>query len=227
MAKERYIKNMNLLSAEENDRLRSFSVCVIGCGGLGGYIIELLGRLGIGSITAVDGDNFELSNLNRQLLSDESLIGKSKSLAAVQRMARVNSEVQVISKSCFLTEDNCDELISGHNLVFDALDNMSSRRILESHCSSCNIPLIHGAIGGWYAQVCTIMPGDFAFQKIYPSGMETGIETELGNPAFMPSLTASIQVSEGIKVLFGKGDLLQNKLLTINLLNHEYEIFML
>ncbi len=227
MSQERYLKNMNLLSAEENQRLKTFKVCVVGCGGLGGYVIELLGRMGIGSITAVDGDVFELSNLNRQLLSDEPSIGKSKAEAAVDRMAKVNSEIKVIAKTCFLTEQNGAEIISGHDLVFDALDNMSSRRILESLCSRCNIPLIHGAIGGWYAQVCTIMPGDFIFHKIYPENMEKGIEAELGNPSFTPAMTASIQVSEGIKVLFGKGDILQNKLLTINLLNHEYEIFML
>ena len=224
---DRYLKNKNLLSAEENQRLKTFKVCVVGCGGLGGYLIEMLGRLGIGMITAIDGDVFDVSNLNRQLLSDESLIGKGKAEAAVQRMARVNSEIRVVGQNCFLTDDNCDDLISGHDLIFDALDNMKTRRILEAHCTTCNIPLIHGAIAGWYAQVCTIMPGDGIFDKIYPADMEKGIETELGNPSFTPALAASIQVSEGIKLLFGKGDLLQNKLLTINLLNHEYEIFML
>ena len=227
MVNQRYLKNMNLLNAEENLRLGSFRVCVVGCGGLGGYVIEELGRLGIGCITAIDGDVFELSNLNRQILSDETLIGEGKAEAAVARMAKVNSDITVIAKSCFLTEENCDELISGHDLVFDALDNMSTRRILEAHCSSCGIPLIHAAIGGWYAQVCTIMPGDFIFEKIYPPDMNKGIESELGNPSFTPALAASIQVSEGLKVLLGKGDLLRNKLLTINLLNHEYEIFML
>ena len=225
--KQRYLKNMNLLSPEENLRLGSFRVCVIGCGGLGGHVIEQLGRLGIGSITAVDGDVFELSNLNRQILCDESLIGSSKAEAAVSRMARVNSDIRVIPQCCFMTEENCAALISGHDLVFDALDNMGSRRILEAHCAACGIPLIHAAIGGWYAQVCTIMPGDAIFDKIYPLDMDKGIEAELGNPAFTPALAASIQVCEGIKVLFGKGDLLRNKLLTINLLNHEYEIFML
>ncbi len=227
MTKERYLKNMNLLNAEENLRLRDFKVCVVGCGGLGGYIIEFLGRLGIGTITCIDGDVFEASNLNRQLLSDETLLGQSKSQAAVSRMAKVNSDVKILSQPFFLTEENADALIAGHDLVFDALDNMSSRRILESHCSSCGIPMIHGAIGGWYAQICTIMPGDFVFHKIYPEGMDKGIELDLGNPSFTPALAASIQVSEGIKVLLGKGDLLQNRLLTINLLNHDYEVFML
>ncbi len=225
MIKERYRKNMNLLSPEENQQLAGFKVCIVGCGGLGGYIIEMLGRLGIGTLTVVDGDVFDQSNLNRQLLSDETLIGSSKALAAQSRMSHVNSDIRVVPFHVFLTEDNCDEIISGHDIVIDALDSMAPRRILEAHCSKLGIPLIHGAIGGWYAQVCTIFPGDNIFQKIYPPGTEKGIEAELGNPAFTPALTASIQVSETLKVLLGKEDLLRNKLLTINLLNNEFELF--
>ena len=59
---ERYVRNMKMLSPEENEGLKSFKVCVVGCGGLGGYTIEMLGRLGIGSITAIDGDVFSESN---------------------------------------------------------------------------------------------------------------------------------------------------------------------
>ena len=92
---KRYSRNMNMLSPEENERLRSFRACVVGCGGLGGYVIELLGRLGVGTITAVDGDVFDETNLNRQLLSTEELLGESKALAAEARMKKVNSGVTV------------------------------------------------------------------------------------------------------------------------------------
>jgi len=223
--KDRYNRNMNMLSPEENESLRSFKVCVIGCGGLGGYVIELLGRLGMGTITAVDGDVFDLTNLNRQLLSTEEGIGKSKAFAAEERMKKVNSDVMVHPIQAFVTEENCDEIISGHDIVMDALDNMTARRLLEEHCEKQTVPLIHGAIAGWYGQVSTIMPGDGTLQKIYPPNENKGAETELGNPSFSPALVASIQVAEALKVLLKRGELLQNKLLTIDLLNHEYEIF--
>ncbi|HPZ59963.1 MAG TPA: ThiF family adenylyltransferase, partial [Bacillota bacterium] len=74
---KRYEKNMMTLSPEENEKLATFKVFVAGCGGLGGYVIEELARLGIGHITAADGDVFEESNLNRQLLSSVALLGKS------------------------------------------------------------------------------------------------------------------------------------------------------
>lgn len=223
--KDRYSRNMNTLSPDENEKLKSFRVCVIGCGGLGGYVIEMLGRLGIGTITAVDGDVFDETNLNRQLLSSEEAIGKSKAYAAEERMRTVNSDVKVYPVQTFVTEENCDEIIGGHDVVVDALDNMTARRLLEAHCEKLNIPMIHGAIAGWYGQVSAIMPGDRTLQKIYPPNENKGAETELGNPSFSPALVASIEVAEAMKVLLGRGELLQNRLLTIDLLNQEYEIF--
>lgn len=223
--KDRYKRNMNMLSREENESLKNFKVCVIGCGGLGGYVIELLGRLGIGTITAVDGDVFDETNLNRQLLSSEAVLGKSKAFTAQERMKIVNSEIILLPIQTFVVEENCDEIISGHDVVVDALDNMTARRLLEEHCEKCSIPFVHGAIAGWYGQVSTILPGDRTLQKIYPSNENKGVETELGNPSFSPALVASIEVAEVLKLLLKRGELLQNKLLTIDLFTQEFETF--
>ncbi len=222
---DRYLRNMNTFSPEENEKFKNFHICVIGCGGLGGYVIEMLGRLGIGYITAVDGDVFDMTNLNRQLLSTERLIGREKALVAKERMEEVNSDVEITSIVGFLTEDNCREILKGHDIIVDALDNMSARKILARGCKELKIPLVHGAIGGWYGQVSTIMPGDHTLDRIYSGDENKGIEEELGNPAFTPALVASIQVAEVTKVLLNKGNILQNKLLTVDLLNHEYEVF--
>lgn len=225
---ERYSRNMNMLTAEENESLKNFKVCVIGCGGLGGYNIEFLGRLGIGTITAVDGDVFEASNLNRQILSDETILGQSKAITAKNRMAVVNSDITVNAIFDLLTEENAKEILTGHDVVVDALDNMPCRKLLERCCCELNIPLVHGAIAGWYAQVCTIMPGDNIFNELYPDEETSkGIESDLGNPSFTPALAASIQVSEVLKILLNKEGTLRNKLLSINLMDHEYEVFQL
>jgi len=221
----RYQRNMNTFSFEENEKFKNFHVCVIGCGGLGGYVIEMLGRLGIGFITAVDGDVFDETNLNRQILSSEKLIGREKAQVAKERMSEVNSEVKVIPIIGLLNEDNYMEILKGHDIVVDALDNANARKILARGCSELKIPLVHGAIAGWYGQVSTIMPGDNTMEHLYPGEENKGIEVELGNPAFTPALVASIQVAEVMKVLTGRGDILRNRLFTLDLLNHEYEIF--
>ena len=215
---------MCALTPEENGRLKDFHVMVVGCGGLGGYIIEMLGRLGIGRITVMDGDVFDVTNLNRQLLSSELNIGSPKAMAAKERMAQVNSDVEIIPIHDFFTVQNGVELVSGKDLVFDALDSADARLILEDACEAAGVPLVHGAIAGWFGQVCVVLPGDRTLRGILPEGVNKGIETELGNPSFTPALVASLEVAEGIKLLLHKEGVLRNRLLTIDLLNQDYEI---
>jgi molybdopterin/thiamine biosynthesis adenylyltransferase len=220
----RYLKNKNMLSQEECDLLLGKSVCIVGCGGLGGYIIEMIGRIGVGKITAVDGDVFDLTNLNRQLLCTEEHIGKGKAKAAKERMSKVNSDVTFTAISEFLTEENAEDILRGHDLVIDALDSIAARFILQEHASKLGIPMIYGAIAGWYGQVSTIMPGSDFLSRIYRHHEGKGHETQLGNPSFSPALVASIEVSEAVKVLIGRGELLDGKLLMIDLLNNEFEV---
>lgn len=220
----RYERNMKMLSPEENDALQNFKVCVVGCGGLGGYIIEMLGRLGIGHITAIDGDVFEESNLNRQLLAETKNLGKGKAEAARERMESVNPLIRVRPVRARVEAGQGEELLAGHDVVVDAVDNIESRLILQSICSRLGIPLVHGAIGGWYGQVTTIFPGDNTLDYIYAKRTAGGLEKELGNPSFTPALVASIQVSEVLKILIGRGELLRKRLLHLDLLTQEYTV---
>jgi molybdopterin-synthase adenylyltransferase len=220
----RYSRNINTLSIEENDSLKNYTVCVVGCGGLGGYIIEMLGRLGIGHLIAVDGDVFEESNLNRQILSDSGAIGHKKAQMAQERMERVNPLIKVDVIAERLTGSNGANIIRSANAVVDALDSIDSRLILEKLCEEENIPLIHGAIAGWYGQVTTILPGDRTLTNFYKGKDLIGAEKKLGNPSFTPALVAAIQVSEVIKLLINRGDLLSKRILLIDLLAQDYEI---
>ena len=143
---ERYIRNLGALTEQECAQLRTKTVFVAGCGGLGGYLIEMLLRLGVGTIRAADGDVFEASNLNRQLLSLPAALGQSKVEAAAKRAAEVNPDVRFVPIPEFVTEENAAELIRGSDAVLDALDNIQARRILARACAEEGIPMIHGAI---------------------------------------------------------------------------------
>ncbi len=213
-----------MLSVEENLLLQNKKVLVVGCGGLGGHIIEQLARLGIGNITAIDGDVFTESNLNRQLLCRMDTLGKSKALTAREHIKNINPDVKVTAIHEFLDETNAEDIITGHDVVCDALDNMSSRLLVQKYAAELNIPMVYGAIAGWYGQVTTIFPGDNIIGSIY-HGSNKGIEQELGNPSFTPALVASVEVSEVVKILIGRGSLLRNRFLMINTLDQEYEVF--
>ena len=222
MVKDRYKRNISTLTVEENEKLKDCSVCVIGCGGLGGYIIEMLGRIGVGYITAIDGDVFEESNLNRQILSDEQSIGINKAQKSKVRMMKINSDVFINSVEENINSENCRKLLKYHDLVIDALDNINTRLIVQEACKNLNIPMIHGAIDGWYGQVTTIMPGDDTLNIIYKSKQD--IDNKVGNPSFTPATIASIQVSESIKILFNKGEILRKKLLVMDLLYNDFDL---
>ncbi len=222
--KDRYIRNENMLSPEENLGLRNFKVAVVGCGGLGGHIIEMLARMGVGHITAIDGDVFEPHNLNRQLFCLPSNLGKPKSAEAKKRIEMVNPDVTVTAMQVMLVADNAEELLAGHDLVCDALDNVNTRKLVAKTAANLNMPMVFGAIAGWYAQIGVIMPGNPLLDKIYPAGINKGAETQLGNPSFTPALAASLQVAEAIKVLLNKKGVLKNKLLVVDTLEHHYEV---
>ncbi|MBN1411197.1 MAG: HesA/MoeB/ThiF family protein [Spirochaetales bacterium] len=223
MIRERYKRNSQMLTGEENESLSLRSVCVIGCGGLGGYVIEMLGRLGIGTITAIDGDVFDESNLNRQILSHPGNLKKSKAEEAKARMALVNPYVKLNAIGKNLDEKNADKLLSGSEVAVDALDSIAARILLQEKTEKLGIPLVHGSIAGWYGQVTTILPGDRTLEYLYPGHKGEGEEKILGNPSFTPALVASLQVSEVLKILIGRGTLLRKKLLIVNTLEQEFE----
>ena len=129
--KKRYLRNISTLTPDENEKLKDFRVCIIGCGGLGGYIVEMLARIGIGHLTVVDMDIFDESNLNRQILSTERNLGYSKSKEAKVRVNNINSDINVTIIEEGFSEENGMEIIRHHNVVVDALDNIESRFLLH------------------------------------------------------------------------------------------------
>ena len=216
---ERYIRNLGALTEEECAMLRTKTVFVAGCGGLGGYLIEMLLRLGVGTIRAADGDAFEASNLNRQLLSSPSTLGRSKAEAAADRAALVNPDVRFVAIDEFVTAENAAELIRGCDAVMDALDNIGARRILARACAEEEIPLIHGAICGWSAQAAVVMPGEDLIDRIYPDGAKLSSKTSL---SFTPPFCAALQTALCTRLLTGR-PLESGRLFMADLLDMEME----
>ena len=214
----RYIKN-GILEDEEQEMLSQKKVAVIGCGGLGGYIIEMLARLGVGHLVLCDGDSFDESNLNRQLYSLETNQGSNKALEAAKRILDVNCHVRMTVFDENLTEKNARSIIEGCDLVVDALDSPKTKVLLEEYCEGEQIPMVHGAISGWFGQVCSIFPGEKTLAKFYDGKLDE-IDAD-GNPAFTPALVASLEVSEALKILLGKGEITSGKMSLIDLYFNE------
>jgi len=216
---ERYVRNMRSFSPEDQSVLLSRTVCIVGLGGLGGGVVEMLARMGVGKLILIDGDAFEESNLNRQLLSSEEKIGGMKALSAEKRVAEINSSIQTEAYAEFLTEKNAQGLMQKADLVIDCLDNLKTRFIVEKAAKGIGIPMVSGAVAGSTGQVTTIFPEDTGLAAIYgnPDQLpEKGIETSLGTLSYAVTLVATLECSEAVKILLKNGIVLRNKLFIIH-----------
>ena len=219
----RYDRNMAALSLEECAALADKHVTVVGCGGLGGLVIESLARVGVGHLRVIDGDVFEESNLNRQVLCTEAALGREKAVVAAERVNAINSEVDVESVVAFVGEDNAANLLAGSDCVVDCLDNMEGRFWTAHACQELGIPLAYGAIGGWFGQACTVYPGDASFPTIYGEPFGKSQHLNWGNLPCTAYVTAAIQAAETIKVLLGRPSQLRNRLFMLDLLDGSAE----
>ncbi|MCF7936398.1 MAG: HesA/MoeB/ThiF family protein [Synergistales bacterium] len=203
---ERYSRNMGTLKPEGQLRLLRSRVAVIGCGGLGGSVVELAARAGIGSLVLVDGDRFAESNLNRQLLCTEAQLGRPKATAARERVEALNSMVAAEAHVTWLSEDNAPGLLAGCHAAVDCLDSNSARRILFAAAAGAGIPVVHGAIGGFHGQVAVIAPGGPTPIDHVPQS-DGGAEQFLGTPSSTPAVIGALQAAALLKLLAGYGTL--------------------
>jgi molybdopterin/thiamine biosynthesis adenylyltransferase len=227
---ERYVRNMRTFSLQDQAVLLQSRVSVVGLGGLGGGVTEILARIGIGSLNLMDGDRFEDSNLNRQLLSTHKGLATSKADAAIKRVQSVNASVAVEAHAEFLNADNAAELLAGSHVAVDCLDSLKFRFVLEEACRAAGIPLVSAAIAGVAGHVTTIFPEDPGLKLIYGERDHIpakGAEASLGTLPQCVTLLSALETSEVVKVLLKRGSLLRNQLLVVDLMDNTVEVLKL
>jgi molybdopterin/thiamine biosynthesis adenylyltransferase len=227
---QRYLRNIGSLGISGQKKLLQARALLVGAGGLGGTIAQLLARMGLGTLVIADGDSFTEDNLNRQAFAVEQNVGQSKVRAARSEIMKINSATEVEIFEGYVTDQELAMLIKGIDVAVDALDNMPSRFLLEKVCKETHIPLIHGAVAGFSGQVTVIYPEDMGLRAFYGNPQtipEKGIEVQLGNLAGIVSAVASFQVQEAVKIITGLGRPLRNRLLFLDSLNGSTEIISL
>jgi len=231
----RYLRNRESISEAEQLRLCTSCVAVVGAGGLGGHVILLLARLGIGHLVVVDSDRFDETNLNRQILSSRESMGRWKTEEALRVVGGINPGVRVTAHCVRIDPFNAGEVLSGADVIVDALDNIPDRFTVEYASRSLGIPMVHGALAGFEGQVMTIFPEDPGLKLIYGrhetceedpgSDRSQDPEAILGVPALTPALVATLQAMEVVKIILRRGKLFRNVMVHVDLETGEMHPF--
>lgn len=223
----RYIRTINCIGEENQKKLQSASVLIVGCGALGGQAGMLLAGSGIEKIGLVDFDTVDITNLQRQLFFTESETGSSKVQTLSKKIKGINSEIEVDEYETLLTRHNAQSIITKYEFIVDATDNPASKIMIEDLAKCYGLPCCIGGVTEWTGQVITIIPGSRGMKDIFGEIsdscglMSCEIKGVMGPAA---SVIASVQASEAIKFFLNKEDCLINKVLLINLKDNIFTI---
>ena len=216
----RYKRHLQLPGFDEHSQmaLKKSTVLVVGAGGLGCPILLYLAAAGIGKIGIVDFDIIEIENLHRQILFDESEVGRPKAIVAGEKIKKLHPYVNIEVFNKAIDYENVTTIISDYDVIVDGSDNFATRYLLNDACVIMDKPYIYGAVFQYEGQVSSFnvlldKKRSCNYRNIYPEPPETGVIpscAEGGVLGVLPGIIGSVQAMEVIKLITGLGELIVN-----------------
>jgi molybdopterin/thiamine biosynthesis adenylyltransferase/rhodanese-related sulfurtransferase len=227
---ERYSRHLLLPEVGETgqEKLLSGKVLLLGAGGLGSPAALYLAAAGVGTLGVVDNDAVDSSNLQRQILHGTSRVGQPKVESAAERLADLNPDVRVVPFRERLTSDNVDRIFGAEDwdVIVDGLDNFPTRYLVNDASVWKDIPVVHGSIFRFDGQVTTFRPKEGpCYRCLYPEPPPPHLApscAEAGVLGVLPGIIGTLQATEAIKLLLGRGELLVGRLLTYDSLRMKF-----
>jgi molybdopterin-synthase adenylyltransferase len=227
---ERYSRQILFegIGRDGQQKLLGSRVLLVGCGALGASHAEMLARAGVGKLRIVDRDFVEFTNLQRQTLYKESDAADRipKAIAARNRIAEINSEIEVEPVIADINNSNIESFIEGCDVVLDGTDNFQIRYLVNDACVKHDTPWIYGAAVSSYGTTLTVIPGETPclrciFEEMPDAGSSPTCDT---SGVIMPIISSivSIQVSEALKLLTGRREALHGTLMQIDVWQNEW-----
>lgn len=214
------------IGIEGQKKLYNAKVLIVGIGGLGSPISLYLAAAGVGKIGIIDADIVSESNLQRQILYNDSHIGKKKVCVAKEQLEAVYPNINIEIYDSLFTKENAFEIAKGYDIIIDGCDNNETRYLMDSVSKALKVPYIYGAISEFKGQVSVFnYKGCISYSDIFPQSDNINSNTDIGVIGALPGIVGSIQAMEAIKIITSTGDVLQNKLLTIDALTMDFTIF--
>lgn len=231
--RDRYSRHLLLPEVGERgqEKLLKSKVLLLGAGGLGCPAAMYLAAAGVGTIGLVDADTVDESNLQRQVLHAKSRVGMAKVDSAEVFINDLNTDVKVVKYKERLNSGNVDRIFDGWDVIIDGCDNFPTRYLVNDASLKHKIPVVHGSIFRFDGQVTTFMPWDGpCYRCLYPEPPPAHLApscAEAGVLGILPGVVGTLQATEAIKVLLGKGELLKGRLLQYDSMNMQFRVFKL
>ena len=227
---DRYSRHiiMDEVGPEGQQRLLDASVLVVGAGGLGAPVIQYLAAAGVGRLGVVDDDVVERSNLQRQIVHGDADVGRPKVDSAVDYVEQLNPDVDAVPHEARVTPDTVADLVDGYDYVVDASDNFQTRYLVNDYCTLAGVPFSHGAIFRFEGQVTTF-PGDDdspCYRCLFPEAPPEGTVPDCattGVLGVLPGTVGCIQATELVKLVLGKGETLDGRVLMYDAMDMSFE----
>jgi molybdopterin/thiamine biosynthesis adenylyltransferase len=209
-------------------RLARGRVLVVGAGGLGVPAAMALAGAGIGTIGVIDGDRVEVSNLHRQILYRAADIGQPKATLAAQRIRAMHPSAHVVSFDEWLSEANAAGMLRRFDFVIDGTDTIAAKFLINDAALRARVPFSHAGVVGFEGQTLTVIPGRSACLRclfpVPPAADEVPTCSGAGVVGPLVGAIGTLQAAEAIKFLTGSGDLLADRLLTVDLWRHRWRV---
>lgn len=202
------------------EKLKNSSVLIVGVGGLGCPAAQYLVGAGVGRIGLVDHDRVSLSNLHRQVLFDESDVGKSKAAAAREKLERLNSEVKIEDYQEALTIENAEKLFQHYDIILDGTDNFETKYLISDACVLTETLWVYASIYRHEGQLSVFnYKNGPSYRCLFPKTTRQNVSCEAtGVLGVTPGILGMLQAAEVLKIILGAGDVLSGKLKLINIL---------
>lgn len=220
---ERYQRQLILkdFGPDAQSALANAAVMVVGAGGLGCAVLQYLAAAGVGTIGIADGDRVQLSNLHRQVLYGQEDIGKFKAEVAAGRLRMLNNEIRINAWSRFWNNQDCIDHFPSYTIIIDATDNFASRYMINDACVLLDKPLVFGAVSGFEGQVALFRETSYRdLFPVPPKSFEVANCEQAGVLGVLPGIIGVMQAAEAIKWLTGTGEVLKDRMLTYDVLQH-------
>ena len=207
-------------------KLAASKVLCVGAGGLGSPALYYLAAAGVGTIGIAEGDVVDESNLQRQIVHFTEDVGRPKLDSAKEKLLKINPDLKVIGHPGWLTAANAVEIVSAYDFVLDGTDNFPAKFLINDACVISGKPFSHAGILRFEGQTMTVVPGKSRCYRCLfrepppadavPSCAEAGV---LGAIA---GVLGTLQATETLKFLLGKGELLTDRLLIFDALGMRF-----